>query len=93
MEFEGHSDRRDPHWFQYLLQYLWNGEFPMVLPRLLLKNIKLLARSYIVKNDKLIKKITRNQQLYYAAYIPFVDRASLIRKYHLVLGQMQVNTM
>lgn len=65
----------------------------MVLPRSMLNKIKLLAKSYIFKNDRLFKSVVRNGQTYHVPYIPFVDRSEVIKKYHTVLGHMQLNTM
>jgi hypothetical protein len=93
LEFEGQTESGDPIWFRYLLQYLWYGYLPMVFAPPVLHKIKHLAKWYIFKNDRLFKKITRNQQMYHVPYIPFVDRQELIAKYHQVLGHMQVNTL
>ena len=93
MEFEGQTESEDPAWFQYLLQYLWFGHLPMVLPFSTLQKIKTLSKSFLFKNDRLFKKIVRNGQLYHVPYVPYVDREALIGKYHTTLGHMQLNTL
>jgi hypothetical protein len=74
-EFQGGTqDSPDPLLFQYLLQYLWNGELPYVLVSSILNKIKRLAKSYIFKNDRLYKMIIRRGQTYHVPYVPFVER-------------------
>ena len=93
MELEGMSESEDPLWFQYLLRFLWSGELPMVLPLKMLNQIKRLSQPYIFKNDRLYRKLVRNQQMYHVPYVPYVDREAIIIKYHMILGHMQVNTL
>ena len=93
MELEGQTASDDPPWFKHLLQYLWNGGLPMVLPMPMLKKIKSLSNSFIFKDDRLYRKVNRNQQLYHVPYVPFVERDAIISKYHSILGHMQVNTL
>ena len=93
MEFQGSTGSEDPPWFQHLLGFLWDGDLPMVLPFSVLNKLKMLAKSYIFKNDRLYRKITRNQRLYHVPYVPYVDREAIIAKYHTILGHMQVNTL
>jgi hypothetical protein len=93
MELEGHTESEDPHWFQDLLQYLWNGGLPLVLAPRIIRKIKLLARVFLFKNDRLYRKVLKNGQMYHVPYVPFVEREEVIRKYHWTLGHMQANTL
>jgi hypothetical protein len=93
MELEGQTESEDPRWFQDLLQYLWNGHLPMVLAPRIISKIKTLSKSFIFKNDRLLKKIVRNGQLYHVPYVPYVDREAVVAKYHTTLGHMQLNTL
>ena len=93
MEFEGDTESEDPPWFQCLLAYLWSGYLPMVLPLSILRKVKLISKSFIFKNDRLFRVITRNSQIYHVPYVPYVDRQALVAKYHVTLGHMQVNTL
>ena len=93
LEFRGDTENQDPLWFQYLLTYLWDGYLPMVLPLLVLRKIKSKSKSFMFKDDRLFKKLIRNSQMYHVPYIPYVERESLISKYHSTLGHMQSNTL
>jgi hypothetical protein len=93
VEIEGNSESRDPIWFQYLLQFLWKGDLPMVLAPSVLRRIRNHAKRYIFKDDRLYRILQRNNHIYHVPYIPYVDRFPIIKKYHTVLGHMQLNTL
>ena len=95
LEFEqGPSEENaDPISFQYVLQYLWKGEIPLVLSPRLIGNIKRYSKLFLFKNDRLYKSVSRNNQIYHTYYVPVTERKSLIKNYHLTLGHMQTSTL
>ena len=83
----------DPFWFQIFLSYFVSGYLPLVVAPAILTQVSKNVKYFVMRNDRLHRRITLNSIVSYVPYVQVVFRKEIMQRYHITLGHMSANSL